>query len=122
MLRIRNTTMRIRIPLLTLMRIWIHLLTLMRIWIHLLTLMRIRIYLFTLLRFRILLLIKVMQIYDHWSTDPRKLYLATPQPSISPFFSLWPLTFMRVRIQLPTLIRIHADPDPQHRFNEDDLI
>ncbi len=30
--------------------------------------------LFTLLRIRILLLIKVMQIYDHWSTDPRKLH------------------------------------------------
>ncbi len=35
---------------------------------------------------------------------------------------LRPFTFMRVRNQLPTMIRIHADPATQHWFNEDDLI
>jgi hypothetical protein len=42
-LRIRNTLMRIRIPLFTLMRIRITLFTLMRIWVRLITLMGIRI-------------------------------------------------------------------------------
>ncbi len=50
-LRIRNTSMRIRIPLFTSLRI--------------------RIRLFTSMRIRILLLpTKVIQIYDHWFTEP----------------------------------------------------
>ncbi len=75
-IRIQNvTSMRIRILHFPSVRIWIRLYFLMRPG-GLFTLMRIRIRLFTLMRIRILLLIKVMQIFDHLSTDP------DPQPCL----------------------------------------
>ncbi len=67
----------------------------------LITLMRIRIrnQFFTLTRIRILLmfLIKVMQIFNHWSADLSRLYLEPPrlhsQPSTAPFLASKLLNF-----------------------------
>ncbi len=72
------TLMRIRIQRFTLMRIRIQLFTLMRIRIQLFTLMRIRIQRFTLVRIRIL--IEVMRICDHWSTEPQTSILSVLVP------------------------------------------
>ncbi len=43
------------------------------------TVLRIRIRLFTLMRIRIQFLVKVMQIYDHWSRDPPQLHFDPPR-------------------------------------------
>ncbi len=78
--------------------------------------MRIRIQLFTVRRIRTLLLIKVMRICDHWPTDPQEIHFLS-------LYSSWILTltrhqiqiqlfaFMRIRIRLPNMLRLHADPE-----------
>jgi hypothetical protein len=68
------------------------------------------------IRIQILLLIKVMEICDHWHRP------STPQLKASTALRIHILTLMRIRIQLFFLKRIRllkmkqmkADPDPQH--------
>jgi len=54
----------------------------MRIRIHIFTLIRIRIRIFTLMRIRFMFLIKVIQICDHWSTDPLLLHILSFQTTL----------------------------------------
>ncbi len=71
------------------------------------------------MRIRIVVLIKVMQICEYWSTDPPGLHFEPPRlrcerplPSTAPFEPLKLLNFdfyMPIRIQLFTLM---TDPDP----------
>ncbi len=71
------------------------------------TLMRIRIPVFTLLRIRILLLIKVMRICDHWSTDPLRPRFDTlkyPASTVSVYGTPWLHIFEPLQV-------IDADPD-----------
>jgi hypothetical protein len=78
--------------------------------ILLVTLMRIRIRIYTFMRIRILLLIKMMRICDHWSTDSQRLH----DP---PWLNSEPLQLLS--------FELNADPDPDpvmririHLFNE----
>jgi hypothetical protein len=99
---------------------------------RLFTFMRIRIWLFTLMRISILLLIKVIRICYHLHTDPPRL-CERSRPSTATFWaSTATVTLMRIRfnrltsmripifammqiwIRHPTVMWIHADPDPQH--------
>ncbi len=89
--------------------------------------------LFTLKRIRIMLHIKVMRIYQHWSTDPPRFHFELPRlrwerpqlefPSVGPgdpwhFPYLW-LMYPDPTPPLTNGFRIrkakkHADPNPQH--------
>jgi hypothetical protein len=96
--------------------------TLKRIRILHFTLMRIRILPFSLMRIRIWTLLSTFS-RSGPSNDPK-------WPSKASTFSLWcgsgsyfsilmriqiqPTSSMRIQIQLPKMIRIHADQDPQH--------
>jgi hypothetical protein len=101
--------------------------TLMRIRIPLYTLMRNRIRLFTSIRIRIQ--IKVMQICDHWSTNPQQLHFEPPRIHCPSWLNFEPLKLLnfdlvQIGIQIFTLkmlipIRIFfrdADTDPQPCF------
>ncbi len=82
-------------------------------WI--LTLMRIWIQLFTWMRIRILLLIKVMAICNHWSTDPPRLHFEPPG------LHLWASTVLHGLRASKELLNFdfNADPDPVFHFNAD---
>ncbi len=86
-----------------------------------LTFILIQVQLFTSMRMRILIVIKVMRICDHWSTEPPGLLnCKRPRPSKAPFEPLQLLnlnlmkiriwiknfTLMRIPIQLPKIMRI----------------
>jgi hypothetical protein len=67
------------------------------------------------MRIRILLLIKVMEICNHWSIDPQRLCFETLK-LLNFLFNTDPdpdFTLMRILIQLPKIMRIDEDPDPQ---------
>jgi hypothetical protein len=100
-LRIRITLTRVRIQLFTLMRIRIQPFTLMRI------------------RIRILLIIKGMGICDHWSIDHPGLRFEPPGLHYErPWLCFGSLKLLNsnadpVQAQLPKLMVIHSDPNPQ---------
>ncbi len=48
--------------------------------------------------------------WDSWSSI---FSVHGPHSSILRLYSFWPLTSMRIRIQIPKIIWIHADPDPR---------
>ncbi len=68
---------------------------------------RIRIHLFTLMRIRTLLLVKVVRIYDHWSTDLQGSILSLHASIVSVQCPPWiHFESLKLRIQLFTSMRI----------------
>ncbi len=108
-LRTHVSVMRTRILIFTLM--WSR--------IRHFNLMRIRVWLITLMR--ILLLIKVMQIYDHWCTNPPGTNLSLhfckrPGPSKAPFWASLALKFW---CGSGSCFCFDAYPDPVFAFDAD---
>jgi hypothetical protein len=102
--------------------------TLMRIRTHLFTEMCIRIQLFNLMRIRIRILVKVMLICGHWSTDlpglhfePIRRHCKRPRPSTATF--LEPLNLLNFAFNadpdLDLAFHSNADPDSASKNNAD---